>query len=219
MPRKAHARKNAEQVAEFQQQLCARLRSLTIPSGKRVRIWVIDEHRYGLIPVVRKCWTLRGLRPVAPCQTKYQWGYLYSALEVDGANAAQFLCLPRVGLDLSRLFLEHIAASDPQAEHVVIQDQAGFHLNPRHHQLPDRTHLISLPPYSPELNPVEAIGDIIKDRIANTLWAILEKLEEAITEELRPFWESAQRVRQMVSHDWLINQVNATVTENSAITC
>jgi hypothetical protein len=43
---------------------------------------VADEHRYGLIPVVRKCWTLRGERPTAPYQTKYEWGYLYSALAV-----------------------------------------------------------------------------------------------------------------------------------------
>lgn len=62
--------------------------------GKPVRIWVTDEHRYGLIPVVRKCWTLRGFRPTAPYQTKYEWGYRYSALEVDGAHAAEFLCLP-----------------------------------------------------------------------------------------------------------------------------
>lgn len=219
VPRKAHAQKNAEQALAFQQQLCAKLKSLTIPSGRKVRIWVIDEHRYGLIPVVRKCWTLRGVRPVAPYQTKYQWGYLYSALEVDGANAAEFLCLPSVGLDLSRLFLERIAASDPQAEHVVIQDQAGFHLHPQRHRLPPRVHLISLPPYSPELNPVEAMGDIIKDRIGNNLWATLEKLEEAIAEELRPFYQNGPRVRQLVSHPWLINQVNTSVTENSAVTC
>jgi hypothetical protein len=34
-----------------------------------VRIWVADEHRYGLIPVVRKCWTLPGERPTAPYHT------------------------------------------------------------------------------------------------------------------------------------------------------
>jgi transposase len=45
---------------------------------------------------------------------------------------------------------------------------------------------VPLPPYSPELNPVEAIGDVIKDRIANTLWATLDDLEAAIGEELKP---------------------------------
>ena len=163
VPRKAHAQKNAAQAAAFQQQLCARLRSLNVAGGgRRVRIWVADEHRYGLIPVVRRCWSLRGQRPVAPYQTQYEWAYLYSALEVDGDHAAQFLCLPEVSLEMSRLFLEHLAARDPEAEHVVIWDQAGFHPAADSPELPARIHLIALPPYSPELNPVEALGDAVR---------------------------------------------------------
>lgn len=218
VPRKTHAKKDAAQADEFQRTLCEKLRSLNVAGGKLVRLWVADEHRYGLIPVVRKCWTLQGLRPTAPYQTKYEWGYLYSALEVDGENAAHFLCLPGVSLEWSRIFLEQVAASDPQAEHVIIWDQAGFHPHPQRHALPERIHLLPLPPYSPELNPVEAIGDVIKDRIGNTLWESLDALEEAIGEELRPIYETAERVRRLVSHGWLQDQVNATVTENSAIT-
>jgi len=218
VPRKTHAKKDKAKAAEFQQRLCEQLKNLNVAGGKPVRLWVADEHRYGLIPVVRKCWTLRGERPTAPYQTKYEWGYLYSALEVDGKNAAQFLCLPRVDLEMSRLFLEHLAASDPEAEHVVIEDQAGFHLNPELHEMPARIHVIPLPPYSPELNPVEAIGDVIKDRIGNTLWVTLEALEAAIGEELRPIYESAERVRSLVSHPWLIDQVNVIAVKNSAMT-
>jgi transposase len=70
VPRKSHAKKDAAQAAQFQQELCGKLTSLNVAGGKPVRIWVMDEHRYGLIPVVRKCWTLRGERPTAPYQTK-----------------------------------------------------------------------------------------------------------------------------------------------------
>ena len=76
VPRKTHAEKDAAASAAFQQTLCAQLRSLNVAGGRPVRVWVADEHRYGLIPVVRRCWTLRGVRPTAPYQTKYQWGYL-----------------------------------------------------------------------------------------------------------------------------------------------
>jgi transposase len=219
VPRKAHAQKDAAASAAFQQTLCAQLKSLRVGGGRPVRVWVADEHRYGLIPVVRRCWTLRGVRPTAPYQTKYQWGYLYSALEVDGQNAAEFACLPGVSLELSRWFLERLAARDPQAEHVVIWDQAGFHPQSHLHALPAHIHLVPLPAYSPELNPVEVIGDLIKDRIANTLWQTLEALEEALGEELRPIYQSAERVRRLVSHPWLIDQVNATAAKNSAVTC
>lgn len=219
VPRKTHAHKDAAASAEFQRTLCARLKSLNVAGGSRVRVWVADEHRYGLIPVVRRCWSLRGLRPTVAYQTKYEWGYLHSALEVDGDHAAEFLCLPGVSLELSRLFLERLAARDPQAEHVVIWDQAGFHPKPELHGVPARIHLVALPPYSPELNPVELIGDVIKDRIANTLWHTIAALEAALGEELRPIYESAERVRSLVSHPWLVEQVNATAPENSAVTC
>ena len=120
---------------------------------------------------------------------------------------------------MSCLFLAHISAQDPQAEHVVIWDQAGFHPRAGATGLPANIHLLPLPPYSPELNPVEIIGDLIKDRIANTLWKTFEALEESISEELRPLCQSAERVRSLVSHPWLIEQVNITAPENSAIAC
>ena len=192
---------------------------LNVAGGRPVRLWVADEHRYGLIPVVRKCWTLRGVRPTVPYRTKYEWGYLYSALEVDGQNAAEFLCLPEVSLEMSDLFLKHLATSDPGAEHVVIWDQAGFHPKPELHVVPEHVHLVSLPPYSPELNPTEAIGDVVKDRIGNVLWNTIADLEQSIGEELRPLCENPECVRRLVSHPWLVEQANVTATENSAITC
>lgn len=217
--RQTHAKKDAAQAAELQRTLCEKLRNLNVAGCKPVRVWGADAHRYGLIPVVRKCWTLRGERPPAPYQTKDEWGYRYSALAVDGENAARLLCLPGVDLALIHRFLEHVAASDPAAEQVVIWDQAGFHPDPKLQALPPRVHLVPLPPYSPELNPVEDIGDVLKDRMANTLWENFAALAVAIGEELKPIYETAERVRRLVSHGWLLDQVNATVTENSAITC
>ena len=46
-----------------------RLEALTISVDKRVRVWVEDEHRYGLISVIRRYWTLKGLRPKVPYHT------------------------------------------------------------------------------------------------------------------------------------------------------
>ena len=36
---------------------------------------------------------------------------------------------------------------------------------------------------------------------------------------VRPLWQMSDRVRSLVSHPWLIEQVNVTVTEDSAIAC
>ena len=44
--------------------------------------WVEDEHRYGLISTIRRCWTLRGHRVKVPFQMKYKWSYVYGAFEI-----------------------------------------------------------------------------------------------------------------------------------------
>ncbi len=49
-----------------------RFKNLNMAGGKRVRLWVANEHRYGLFPVVWRCWTLRGVCPATPYQTKYE---------------------------------------------------------------------------------------------------------------------------------------------------
>ena len=46
-----------------------------------MRIWVLGEHRYGLLPVIRRVWAKRGVRVHAPYKTNYKWGYLHEALE------------------------------------------------------------------------------------------------------------------------------------------
>ena len=210
VPRKTHAKKDPAKALAFQSNLSQQLKDLGIASGKPIRLWVADEHRFGLISVLRRVWTLRGCRPTAPYQTKYQWSYLYSALEIGGEGRAEGLFAPTVNLDWSRAFLEQIAERDPQAEHVVIWDQAGFHQKAASQDLPPRLHIVSLPPYSPELNPVEKIGLLIKNKIANRIFETLDQIEAAVSEEMQPIWKQAERVHQLVGQGWLLNQVNSS---------
>lgn len=60
VPRPSHARKDAAAAETFKSELAAELRKLDIETGRRVRIWVADEMRYGLQPVTRRVWSLRG---------------------------------------------------------------------------------------------------------------------------------------------------------------
>jgi hypothetical protein len=72
---------------------------LGLPKGTKVRVGVVDEHRYGLIGILPRVWTLRGHRPTAPYRTRYQWGYLYSALEVAGEGLAEAMFADDVSLE------------------------------------------------------------------------------------------------------------------------
>ncbi len=57
------------------------------------------------------------------------------------------------------MFLRQIAERDPEAHHVVIWDNAGFHQRPGERPA---NATAPLPAYSPELNPVEA-WEIVRD--------------------------------------------------------
>ncbi len=193
-----------------------RLEAMRISVDKRVRVWVEDEHRYGLISVIRRYGTLKGLRPKVPYQTKFEWGYVYGALEV-GSGQGEFLYTPTVSLEWSEVFLKQLVATDPQAIHVVIWDGAGFHLKEDSPPLPSAVRVLPLPAYSPELNPVESLWDPLKRRIANDTWDTLEEIEEAITEVLRPFWQKVSVVKSLLGDTWLTRGVGDFLSQRNRI--
>ena len=211
VPRPRHPGHEVAAAAAFKEQLGLKLEALGLAPGSRVKVWVMDEARFGLHTETRRVWITKGVRPMVRRQTRYEWDYLYGALEVVEGQA-EFLHLPTVNLDCNRLFLEHLQASDPQAEHVVIADQAGFHLRPGDARLPKHIHIVSLPPYSPELNPCEQLWDVLKDSegFVNGLFASIAKLRDSLLPGLRRYWENASLVLSLVGRPWLHDQANTS---------
>jgi len=125
-------------------------------------------------------WSRRGVRVHAPYATTYKWGYLHEALEIDGPNDAQLLFTPSINQDIHALFLRQIADSDPDSLHVIIQDQAGFHLGAHDPRLPGNIRLLPLPPYCPELNPVERLWAYLRSHyLANRVFDGYQHLLDA----------------------------------------
>jgi transposase len=210
MPRKTHQKKEAAEVEAFRREAADRLRALIEDPQRKVRVWVADEHRYGLLPVIRRCWALKGVRVQAPYATKYQWGYLYEALEVEGENRVELFFSPRVGKDVSNLFLDQISQSDPESLHLVVWDGAGFHPKDGEMGVPANVRLLPLPAYSPELNPVEALGDLVKDAITNKVYGCLDSLQQAILKELQPLRENPLQVKSLLGNHSIVASVNSS---------
>jgi transposase len=208
VPRPAHTEQDPVAMAEFREHLLEKLQALQVPAGKPVKVWVADECRVGLHTLTRRCWSLCGQRVVVPKQQRYQWEYVYGAVEVV-EGGTQFQLMPTVGLDLSGGFLAQIAESDPTAEHVVIWDGAGFHPTGTTTALPPRIHILTLPAYSPELNPVEGLWDQIKDCLCNRVFPTLDDLDKALTKALHPFIHDHKRSLSLV-FGWMHDQANAS---------
>ena len=211
VPRKSHVKKDTKAAEEFRADLSNRLTKAvgTFPD-KPVRIWVLDEHRYGLLPVIRRVWARKGVRVHAPYKTTYQWGYLHEALEVDGAHRVELLFTPSINPDVHAVFLKQIAESDPDALHVIVMDQAGFHMKQEDGRVPANIRVLPLPPYCPELNPAEWFGRVVKAPTVNRIYGSLEKLENHLIAVARS-WSEPSKVASLV-HQWMHDQVNATAT-------
>ena len=176
------------------------------PQGSAGGRW---QPRFGLHTETRRVWALPGVRPSVTVQQKYQWQYVYGALEI-GRAGTQFLHAESVGLEWNAAYLAQIGAHEPAAIHVVIYDGAGFHHRDGDAALPENVRIINLPPYSPELNPVEKWWDIARDGICNRVFADLADLQHALTEQLRRFWSDARAVFNLIGRGWLLSQANAS---------
>jgi putative transposase len=209
VPRPSHSKKNPDAAEKFKSELAGKLEALEIKAGSRVKVWFMDEARFGLHTELRRVWTLRGHRPVVTRQMKYAWDYLYGALGAVSGEA-HFAHLPAVNLEWDRSYLENLTASDPGAIHVLIRDQAGFHLREGDPRLPERVRIVDLPPYSPELNPCEQMWDVVKDDTCNQVFETVHALRERMRTTLQRYWEDAKSVLRLIGRDWLLVQLNAT---------
>lgn len=211
VPRPVHARQNPAAVETFRSTLCEQLHAQNVPLEQSVHLWVVDEMRFGLQPVTRRVWTLPGTEVILPVEPRYQWGYTYGALEVCGGNA-EFLHTDGVSQEATALFYEQVSAHAPEAIHVIIADGAGFHLPAGHPQLPRNVRIITLPPYSPELNPIERLWDVVKDRICNRVWPGLPQLQTAIDGVLQDYWSNPSLVRSLVGQGAISSEANSSTS-------
>ena len=87
--------------------------------------------------------------------------------------------------------------------------EAGFHpKDSSHEKVPEGIHILTLPPYSPELNPIEKLWDLIQDHTANKLWSTLEKLDDFVALKLKDWWNTPEHVISLFGENWIRLSVN-----------
>jgi transposase len=145
----------------------------------------MDEARFGQQGTITNVWAQTGSRPTAVRQTKYDWCYLYAAVEpASGASAA--LIAPNADTGTMNQFLRILDIERKPDEHIVlIMDGAGWHKS-KALQLPDGITVLLLPPYSPELNPVENLWHYLRCHyLSNRAYNNYDELFDAGTDAYR----------------------------------
>ena len=128
---------------------------------EQVDIWFQDETRVGQQGSVTRIWAEKGTRPRAIRQQQFEYSYLYgAACPVTGQSVG--LVLPCVSSAAMEAHVNAIAKEVPEGRHaVLIVDGAAWHS----YKLNQPTvTLLKLPPYSPELNPMEQVWLWLKQK-------------------------------------------------------
>jgi len=124
-------------------------------------------------------WADRGSRPTAPKQTAY--GNLHVLTAVCPASGrAEGLISPRLNASVVQVFLDGLSATIPAGVHVVlVWDGAGYHVA-KGLRMPANLTVLGLPPYSPELNPVERLWLYLRQHHwSNRVYRDVDAVEEA----------------------------------------
>jgi hypothetical protein len=114
------------------------------------QVWAFDEGRFGLRVRLGKRWCPCGVRPPWVVHDRYEWLWLYAAVE-PATGQALFLLLPRVTKEWFAGFLDAFAQAVGNERVGLVLDGSGAHRA----DIPWPEHVVPLPlpRYSPELNP------------------------------------------------------------------
>jgi transposase len=172
--------------------------------GRALRLWYQDEARFGLhLPRYRRL-TARGIEPRQPFEPLYEYSWLYAAVE-PSTGESFFLQMPYLDAACFELFLEELSHSAPESLNVVVLDNAPAHVA-RTLVVPENIVVLALPPYAPELNPVERLWLAIRQRIDVFDPAVrtsLEALEEHLGAIVRAL--SAEQIASLTGFGYILN--------------
>ena len=163
-----------------------------------------DEARFGRISAQRRCWCPAPYRPTCASLISQENTYAYGVVSFPGGRF-ESLVLPHCDTDCMQIFLEEVSLRHSEEKILMIMDRAGWHKS-KSLKVPENMRLHFLPPYSPELNPVEHIWDELKEKgFHNRVFSSLEALENHLFNELRELEDSPEITKSIVSWPWIIN--------------
>ena len=161
-----------------------------------------DEAGFGRINKPKYSWCLKGMRPRVPCHHIREYRYAYGAVE-PAAGESFFLVMPYCNTQCMNVFLRELSEKYADDYILLVGDGAAWHKS-KSLEIPANIEILPLPPYTPEMNPIEQIWKEIRKRgfkneVFHTLLKVVDRLCETIC-SLTP-----DTIMSITSRDWLLS--------------
>src|SRR3954447_1137940 len=169
-----------------------------------VRRMFEDEARLGRSSDLRRCWAPVGGRPAVEVQVVREYEYAFAAVSPhDGV--LDTLVLPTAKAAAMSVFLAEVAQRHPDEFVLMVLDGAGWHRAKRL-QVPANRRRIPLPPWSPQLNPVEHLWDEVREKwFSNRVFASLSAVDEQLVKALLALEVDPRQVASLTGFPWITN--------------
>jgi len=166
-----------------------------------------DEARFGRISDCRRCWCPRPIRPLVRKMISRQYTYVFGAVSPQDGQF-DTLILPQANTACMQLFLDEVAQRHSEDNIVMVLDGASWHAS-GDLRTPENMRLLFLPPYSPELNPVEHLWDELREKyFHNRIFPSLTELEQHLLEVVAIFERNTTCIHSICAWPWIINSIS-----------
>jgi hypothetical protein len=172
-------------------------------SSSAIEIWFQDEARVGQKGTHTYIWAPIGSRPPMVRDNRYTSAYLCGAIcPARGVGAA--IIMPRINANAMSEHLKEISTQVLPGSHaVLVCDGAGWHLTGGKLIVPENITLLHLPPYSPELNPMENVWDYLRsNKLSSLVWNSYDAIADACVAAWKFLVNDPERIRSIGTRSW-----------------
>ena len=172
-------------------------------AGKPLEIWCADEARVGQQGTLTYVWARRGSRPPAVRDSRHDSAYLFGAVCPERRVGAAIV-MPAVNSEAMAEHLEEISTQVALGAHaVLLLDGAGWHQPGKRLPVPGNISLLPLPPYSPELNPMENIWGLLRGNfLSHRVWDTYEAILNACRDAWNKLMRMPERIASLTQRPW-----------------
>lgn len=161
-----------------------------------------DEAGFGRINKPKYCWCKKGIRPSVPCHHIREYRYAYGAVE-PLTGESFFLIMPYCNTNCMNVFLDHLSKKYLDDKIILVCDGAVWH-KAKCLNIPSNIRLLFIPPYTPEMNPIEQIWKEIRKRgFKNEIFNTLDKVVDRLCDTICSL--SAVVIKSITGRDWILS--------------
>jgi hypothetical protein len=170
--------------------------------GTKIRLFFMDEAGFGRISEPSYCWCPKQTRPIVPCHRIREYVYAFGAVEPLTGEGC-YIIAPKCDTAWTNEFLKVLSAQYANDYILLPTDNASWHKS-KTLIIPENIVLFYLPPYTPEMNPIEQIWkEVRKDDFKNTLFNSLNDVVEKLSTSLMSLTEDV--IKSVTGRKWIIS--------------